>query len=86
MKKILFVSFFSPPIGSGGGERVIKLLNYLDSFEKYLLTSNYPTYKYKDDSGRVPQDVKVYRVLYKDPRIFVPKFLYKLLKKSQKDG
>ena len=85
MKKILFVSFFSPPIGSGGGERVIKLLNYLDSFEKYLLTSNYPTYKYKDDSGRVPQDVKVYRVLYKDPRIFVPKFLYKLLKKSQKD-
>lgn len=86
MKKILFVSFFSPPVGSGGGERVTKLLKYLDSFEKYLLTSNYPTYKYKDDSGRVPNDVKVYRVLYKDPRIFVPKFLYKLLKKSQKEN
>lgn len=39
MKKILFVSFFSPPIGSGGGERVIKLLKYIKGFEKYLLTS-----------------------------------------------
>ncbi|MGC9089343.1 MAG: glycosyltransferase [Caldisericia bacterium] len=85
MKRILFISFFSPPIGSGGGERVTKLLKYLDSFEKYLLTSDYPTYKYKDDFFRIPEDVKVYRVLFKDPRVFIPKFLYKFLKKNQKE-
>lgn len=86
MKKILFVSFFSPPIGSGGGERVTKLLKYLDSFEKYLLTSNYPSYKYRDDSSRISDDVKVYRVLFKDPRIFIPKFIYRLLKRGRKEA
>lgn len=85
MKKILFVSFFSPPIGSGGGERVTKLLEYLDSFDRYLLTSNYPTCRYKDDFSRISDDVKVYRVLFKDPRLFVPKFIYKILKKNHKE-
>lgn len=83
MKKVLFVSFFSPPTGSGGGERVTKLLKYLDSFEKYLLTSDYPTYRYKDDSSRIPNNVKVFRVLYKDPRFFIPKLVYKFLKKGK---
>ncbi|HQJ56967.1 MAG TPA: hypothetical protein PLH46_04925, partial [Caldisericia bacterium] len=85
MKKILFVSFFSPPIGSGGGERVTKLLEYLNSFDRYLLTSNYPTCRYKDDFSRISDDVKVYRVLFKDPRLFVPKFIYKILKKNQSE-
>lgn len=84
MKKILFVSFFSPPIGSGGGERVMKLLKYIKGYEKYLLTSDYPTYKYKDDSSRIPEDVKVIRVKFKDPRILIPKFLYRFLKKEKK--
>lgn len=83
MKKVLFVSFFSPPTGSGGGERVTKLLKYLDSFEKYLLTSDYTTYRYKDDSSRIPNNVKVYRVLFKDPRIFILKIIYKFLKKGK---
>lgn len=83
MKKILFVSFFSPPIGSGGGERVLKLLKYLKNFEKFLLTSDYPSYKYRDDTTRIPEDVKVIRVFYKDPRFFIPKFLLKLLKKRK---
>lgn len=82
MKKILFVSFFSPPIGSGGGERVIKLLKYIKGFEKYLLTSDYPTYKYKDDSSRIPEGTEVIRVKFKDPRIFIPKFLYRFLKRG----
>lgn len=82
MKKILFVSFFSPPIGSGGGERVIKLLKYIKDFEKYLLTGDYPTYKYRDDSSRIPEDTKVFRVKFKDPRIFIPNFLYRVLKRG----
>lgn len=85
MKKILFVSFFSPPIGSGGGERVIKLLKYIKDYEKYLLTSDYPIYKYRDDSSRIPEDVKVIRVKFKDPRIFIPKFLYRVLKREKKE-
>ncbi len=85
MKKILFVSFSSPPIGSGGGERVTKLLKYLDFFDRYLLTSDYPTCRYKDDSSRISEDIKVYRVLFKDPRLFVPKFIYKILKKNHKE-
>ncbi|MCX8095298.1 MAG: glycosyltransferase [Caldisericia bacterium] len=83
MKKILFVSFFSPPIGSGGGERVIKLIKYIKGYEKYLLTSDYPTYKYRDDTSRIPEDTKVIRVKFKDPRIFIPKFIYRFLKREK---
>jgi glycosyltransferase involved in cell wall biosynthesis len=86
MKKILFVSFFSPPIGSGGGERVIKLIKYLKNFKKYLLTSDYPTYKYRDDSSRIPEDVEVVRVKFKDPRIFIPKVFYKILKRGKEEN
>ncbi|MBC7195002.1 MAG: hypothetical protein H5U37_05035, partial [Caldisericia bacterium] len=85
MKKILFVSFFSPPTGSGGGERITKLLKYIDCCEKYLLTSDYPSYKYRDDSSRIPEEIKVYRVLFKDPRIFIPKFVYRFLKRGGKE-
>lgn len=85
MKKILFVSFFSPPMGSGGSQRILKIVNNLKGFEKYLLTANYPSIRYKDEFLKVSDDVKIFRVYYKDPRLFFPKALLKLIKRKKKE-
>ncbi|MCD6168116.1 MAG: glycosyltransferase [Caldisericia bacterium] len=85
MKKILFVSFFSPPMGSGGSQRILKILNNLKGFEKYLLTANYPSIRYKDEFLKVSEDVKIFRVYYKDPRLLFPKALLKLIKRKKRE-
>lgn len=84
MKKILFISFFSPPMGSGGVQRVLKQINNLKGFEVCLLTADYLSIKYKDNSLKISEDVKVFRVIYRDPRVLFPAFLLKLMKKLKK--
>lgn len=70
-KQLLFISYYFPPMGGGGVQRIVKFLKYLD-FDRYqpaVLTVK-PSFFYSNDStlaGEIPASVKVIRSGSLDP-------------------
>ncbi|MCK6620302.1 MAG: glycosyltransferase [Calditrichaceae bacterium] len=70
-KQLLFISYYFPPMGGGGVQRIVKFLKYLDCdlFQPVVLTVK-PSFFYSNDStlaGEIPGSVKVIRSGSLDP-------------------
>ena len=82
-KKILIISYYFPPLGMGGVQRVSKFVKYLPSFnwEPVVLTVKDIEYFSQDSSllDELPAGVKVYRAGSFDPLrlIFVLKRIFR---------
>ncbi len=78
MKHLLVISYYFPPSGGPGVQRVLKFVKYLREFEvrPVVLTVENGDFPVRDDSliHEIPDDVKVYR-----SRIFEPYKLYRKL-------
>ncbi len=70
-KHILFLSYYFPPMGGGGVQRILKFLKYWDyiSYDVSLVTVK-PSYFYAEDQellNDIPAEVKVHRTGSLDP-------------------
>ena len=78
MKKVLIVTYYFPPSGGPGVQRVLKFATYLRSFgwQPVILTVKDADYPARDESllKEIPSDVTVYRT-----RIFEPYDAYRRL-------
>lgn len=85
MKKVLFISYFFPPLGGGGVIRVAKFVKYLSrfSYQPRVLTVKKGFYPIKDESllSELPPEVKIDRVSYFEPAFwFNNRYWHYLLK------
>jgi hypothetical protein len=78
MKKVLIISYYFPPSGGPGVQRVLKFVKFLPQFgwEPVVLTVENGDFPARDESlvKEIPQTVKVYRT-----KIFEPYRLYRRL-------
>lgn len=78
MKKLLIITYYFPPSGGAGVQRVLKFVKYLRDFEvePIVLTVKNGDFPTRDETllNDVPSDVKVYRA-----DIFEPYSLYRKL-------
>ena len=78
MKKVLIISYYWPPAGGPGSQRIVKFVKYLPQFgwQPYILTVQKGEFSYTDHSLEkdIPANVKVYRT-----KNLEPFFLYKSL-------
>ncbi len=85
MKKVLVISYYFPPSGGPGVQRVLKFVKYLPSFgwQPVVLTVEKGDFPARDESllADVPQDVAVHRT-----RIVEPYRLYRFLTRKSKDA
>ncbi|MFH1008919.1 MAG: glycosyltransferase family 4 protein [Candidatus Latescibacterota bacterium] len=84
MKKVLIVTYYFPPAGGPGVQRVLKFVKYLPAFgwEPVVLTVEKGDYPALDESllREVPEGVPVYRT-----RIFEPYDLYRRFTRRPSD-
>lgn len=70
-EKVLFISYFFPPIGGGGVIRTLKFVKYLPKFgyKPYVLTVKEGFYPIQDKTllEEIPKEVEVIRVNYFEP-------------------
>ncbi len=89
-KKVLIISYYFPPLGMGGVQRVSKFVKYLPSFgwEPVVLTVKEVEYLAQDESllDEIPDGVKVFRCDSFDPLrvLFLLKKIFKRNKNSKK--
>ncbi len=78
MKSVLIISYYFPPSGGPGVQRVLKFVKYLSSFgwRPVVLTVENGDFPARDESllAEIPPDVKVYRT-----KIFEPYSFYRKL-------
>ncbi len=85
-KQLLFISYYFPPMGGGGVQRIVKFLKYLDCdrYQPVVLTVK-PSFFYSNDAtlaGEIPGLVKVVRSGSLDPF----RMLYLLRKLFRRSG
>ena len=85
MKKLLFITYYFPPSGGAGVQRVLKFVKYLREFdiEPVVLTVENGDFPTRDESliDDVPATTKVYRT-----KIFEPYALYRKLTGKSPDA
>lgn len=85
MKNLLIVTYYFPPSGGPGVQRVLKFVKYLREFDvrPVVLTVENGDFPVRDESQlrEVPSDVRVYR-----SKIFEPYRLYRKLTGKPKDA
>ncbi len=78
MKKLLVITYYFPPSGGAGVQRVLKFIKYLREFEiePVVLTVQNGDFPTRDESllQDIPSDIKIYRT-----KIFEPYILYRKL-------
>ena len=71
MKTILIISYYFPPAGGGGVQRILKLLKYADhsKFRFKLICAVNPGISVNDSklTGDIPENVEIHRVVSKPP-------------------
>ncbi|HVP37385.1 MAG TPA: glycosyltransferase, partial [Terriglobales bacterium] len=87
-KKVLITTYYFPPLGMGGVQRVSKFVKYLPSFgwEPVVLTVKDIDYFSRDDSllQELPPDVKIYRAGSFDPLRWLYLFKNQFRREKQK--
>ncbi len=78
MKKVLIISYYWPPAGGPGSQRMVKFVKYLPQFgwQPVVLTVKKGEYAYLDPSLKsdVPKSIRVYRTPQIDPFRFYKLF------------
>lgn len=78
MKKVLIISYYFPPSGGPGVQRILKFVKYLPEYgwEPVVLTVKDGDFPARDESllNEIPKDIKVFRT-----KIFEPYGLYRNL-------
>jgi len=77
MKKVLVISYYFPPAGGPGSQRVVKFVKYFPQFgwQPVVLTVERGEFPYIDHSLEedIPENVKVYRTKSWEPFLFYKK-------------
>ena len=85
LKKVLVITYYFPPSGGPGVQRVLKFVKYLPQFgwEPVVLTVENGDFPARDESllDEIPRDIKVYRT-----RIFEPYRLYRKITRKPADA
>jgi glycosyltransferase involved in cell wall biosynthesis len=84
MRKVLIITYYWPPAGGPGSQRMVKLAKYLPKFgwQPVILTVKKGEFPYVDQSLKkdIPSELKIYRARSWEPFLF-----YKRLTRRQSD-
>ena len=75
MKKVLFISYFFPPVGGGGVIRIAKFVKYLPIFgwQPFILTAKKVLYPFRDPEllKELPRAVQIKKINYFEPGFWI---------------